>query len=122
METVPILYNFCGTCSSYVIFFFPEKGKGERKKREGGKKKDMGEKGVFPISFEEIFFPPSLFGKEKYDVTGVVFLKINTNSGQFLLCHLFAVNYPLTQFFLEKEPQFFAAGEWGCFCILILCY
>jgi hypothetical protein len=45
----------------YVIFFFPQKGKGGRKKE----KKIWEKKGFSPISFEEIFFPPSLFGERK---------------------------------------------------------
>ena len=84
IQTVPILYNFCGTCSHYVIFFIPEKGKGERKKREGGKKKEMGEKGVFPISFEEIFFPPSLFRERKIWRNWDLFRKSYTKLGQFV--------------------------------------
>ena len=70
--TKPILFRICITfekCdSSYVIFFFPEKGKGGRKSLQ----KRWGKPPFLPSLFSS---PLPFFGKEKYDVTGVVFLK-----------------------------------------------
>ena len=67
-------------------FSFPKKGRGEENlfKRDG--ENPLFSHLFFLPPFPFFSFPLPFFGKEKYDVTGVVFLKINTNSGQFLLC------------------------------------
>ena len=74
------LSRFCITFvehdSSYVIFFFPEK--------ENLFKRD----GETPLFFYLFFSSPlPFFGKEKNDVTGIMFRKSNTKLGKIVMCH-----------------------------------
>ena len=85
-QTKPILFQICITfekCdSNYVIFFFPEKGKGGRKSLQ----KRWGKP---PFRSSLFSSPLPFFGKEKYDVTGVALFKSDTNSEQNGLSHVF---------------------------------
>ena len=63
-----------------------KKGRGEEKKGKGGRKKRWEKRGFSPSLLKRFSSPLPFFGKEKYDVTGIVFLKNYTKLGKIGLC------------------------------------
>ena len=86
------LSQFCITFAEHVpvtsYFSFPKKGRGEENlfKRDG--ENPLFSHLFFLPPFPFFSFPLPFFGKEKYDVTGIMFLKSNTKSGKFVMCPL----------------------------------
>ena len=67
-------------------FSFPKKRRGKEKKGKREEKKRWEKRGFSSSLLKRFSFPLPFFGKEKYDVIGIMFLKNYTKSGKNSLC------------------------------------
>ncbi len=104
--TQPNLSHFCIT---FVGVRFQWRHIFLSHKREGGRKKEMG---ASPISFEEIFSPLPFFGKEIYDVTGIVLLQKWERLGCVIKLNIHVIFFNLHEFNTISTLNFSKLATW----------